>query len=181
MPKQNRLHVVEFRDRERSWNDRALDPIAIFIGYSPGSTYFRCFDFHAKQGVDCRYLSGTGFGSIVLDVIARSGYGLTGVTKKERIESFSQRFCLVDFFESDSHIKPAMQKVKRGILKVDTVVEPAAMSVKLVARRCRAQGRVLPIIAALESSEITLVFMIAESNRLPLRTLKPACFFRGAR
>ena len=33
--------------------------------------------------------------------------------------------------------------------------------------------------AARNSSEITLVFMIAESNRLPRKTLNPACAFSG--
>ena len=33
--------------------------------------------------------------------------------------------------------------------------------------------------AARNSSEITLVFMIAELNRLPRNTLKPACAFSG--
>lgn len=143
------LHVRNFRENERSWNDRAHRPVAVFIGLSPGRRYFRCFENHIREGIDCRLLPGNSFTAMILKVIEQSGYPLHGVTKQERVESFSRRFCLVDFFESSAYVVPARRRIANGRAKIEEIVEPASLSITHIADKCRADGRVLLAISAL--------------------------------
>jgi len=148
MRKGNTLHIVDFRENERIWNDKALKPIAVFIGLSPEGTYIRCFTKHAN-GTDCQVLASNGFGRAVLDVAARAGFNIPIDIKERKVEAFSQWFCIVDFFESDLYIKPAIRDIRDETRSIESTVELAVIEAKRIARKCKDQHRKLLIISAM--------------------------------